>query len=152
MRAVFVAILTLIASGLALPAWAQTPFAVGQVWALKGGDYPTAQVLIDKLEMFDGKPIAHITILHIPVTNEPGGATQETVVGHMPFTEEALRLSVGALIQTDSPVYAEFEAGYANWKAANGGVFTISVPEAIVIVLQAIHNAPPQTAETAAAA
>ena len=150
MRTLLATILVIITSALALPALAETPFAAGQIWTLKGNDYPTAQVLIDRLEIFDGKPIAHITIFHVPVTNDAGEVTGETVVGHMPFTEEALRRSVGALVQADSPIFDQFEAGYADWKAANGGVFTITVPEGIAIVLQAMHNPPPAgTRETA---
>ncbi len=152
MRTLVAIALMIIVGALATPAFADTPFAVGQVWTLKGSDYPTAQVLIDRLEMFGGKPIAHITVLHVPVTDDAGAAMGETVVGHMPFTEEALGRSVGALVRSDSPVYDQFEAGYADWKAANGGVFTITVPEGIAIVLEAMHNAPPpKPNETASA-
>ena len=54
--------------------------------------------------------------------------------GHMPFSEDAVRRSVNGLERSDASVTATFRSGYKEWKSANGGVFTITIPEAVAYV------------------
>lgn len=59
----------------------------------------------------------------------------------MPFERAALAASVDRLIGTGAAPDPEFENGYRQWKDAEGGVFTIGVPEAIEAALQTLRGA-----------
>jgi len=137
------AILALFGLVAAAPALAETAFAPGQIWTLKSDAFPGALVEIGKTESLGGHPIVHVTVLNVPVINA-AGQPDTTTLGHLPFDEAALRKSVGELVKTGAPPYPRFEEGYDTWKSANGGVFTISLPEVIKICLGMI---PPKPAE-----
>ena len=49
------------------------------------------------------------------------------MVAHAPFDAEVLANSVDKLVGTSSQTAPQFDQGYANWKQANGGVFTVPV-------------------------
>jgi len=125
----------------AAPALAETAFAPGQVWTLKGDAYPGAVVEVGKTETVAGHAVVHITVLRIPVT-DAAGQPARTVIAHMPFDETALRKSVGDLVQTYAPPFERFQEGYDAWKSANGGVFTIPVAEAVAYALGMIPPKP----------
>lgn len=126
----------------AMPSAAQSPaFAVGQTWTLSGAAYPTVRVVIDKLETWHGKPIAHITLLEVPVPAAGNRAAGTTTFQHLPFAEDALRQSVGVLVDAHGEAYAGYRGGYDDWKAANGGVFTISVQDCVTTLLQQLRDA-----------
>ena len=124
-----------IACLMASPALAETPFAVGQVWTVAGTDFPEARIVVDKLEMWSDKPIVHVSITQVAVPGAPGQPPRFTIVQHMPFTQDALRASVGTLVQAEGQPFAGFEGGYAEWQSARGGVFTVTVGQALKIAL-----------------
>ena len=134
-----------IACLVASPALAETPFAPGQVWTLAGSDFPDARIVIDKLETWNDKPIVHVSITQVALPGAPGQLPRFTIVQHMPFTQEALRASVGTLVQADGQPFAGFEGGYAEWQSARGGVFTVTVAQALKIALGMM---PPPTASS----
>ncbi len=143
MRALIFAILSL-AAFFANPVAAatDTPFAVGQVWTLKGDAYETTRVEIGKTEIWDdGKPIVHITVFNAPVTDDANTVVAHTTVGHMPYAEDALRRSVGTLVESNASPYPDFAGGYDMWKQAKGGVFTVTVQQAITAVITAARQA-----------
>ena len=117
-------LLTLLA---ALPARATdaVTFKVGQMWTIKNS---TIRIVIGRIEPFlAGKTTIHISVLDVPCPPAAGCTT--TVVAHAPFDEAALAASVDQKLSDSAPVADAFETGYANWKAAKGGVFTIPVSE-----------------------
>ena len=120
-------------------------FMLGQVWTLSGTDFGTAKVVIDRLENWNNKPIAHISVTDLPKRE---GGFQGTI-SHLPFTELALRTSVNKLIMATATSLPGFEAGYDEWKAANGGVFTITVQQVVTGILSqllpATQNSSPST-------
>jgi hypothetical protein len=59
------------------------------------------------------------------------GAGQTTVIAHMPFDRAALSASVDQIVSTGAAPAPQFEEGYQEWRSANGGIFTISVPQAV---------------------
>ncbi len=98
----------------------------GQVWAFKDSESePDARVTVLRVDHIDTQG----TVVHISVSgiNLPNGGT---VIGHMPFTEAALNQSVTTLLRSDAPL-PDFKAGYEQWRWGGGGIFTISIAEAI---------------------
>jgi hypothetical protein len=106
-------------------------FRPGQVWKYKtrpGEDNSFLTVL--KIE---GLPkvgtIVHVRVDNIRLRNCTGGPEPDNFQ-HMPFTRDAIERSVTTL-QNEDAVVPDFQAGYDEWRAACGGVYTISVAEAV---------------------
>ncbi len=109
-----------------------TKFVPGQVWSFKGREFePDATVTILKIETMPkiGR-IIHVRLDGIRLRNCAAGS-ELTSLKHAPFTRDAIERSVGTLLRTgDVPA---FEDGYAYWKAHCGGVYSITVPEMVVV-------------------
>ncbi len=126
---------------LASPAFAQEePFEVGQVWTLQPPGHPDARVRVGRIE-------DHGQTIHISMWGVPAPAPQITdivasplIASHLPITSTALRNSVAHRVDDNPPTDLQFEEGYRTWREAEGGVFTLTVPE----IIDAIH----QTVET----
>lgn len=118
-------------------------FAPGQVWSLKSTPPTTAKVVIGRIEDWNNKVVVHVSIVDIPAPKTSPGSGRSTNIGHMPFERSALANSVDRLLATNATLEPNFESGYAQWKDAKGGIFTISVPQAIEAVFQVLErNAP----------
>ena len=115
-----------------------TAFAPGQVWTLKDPAFAGARLIVDKVEMLGEQHIVHISL-----TDVPPGVSQLSTFAHLPFSEDAVRQSVDALAEPDGQPYPGFAAGYAQWQAAKGGVFTVPVPDVIGLLNAALHAPPP---------
>jgi hypothetical protein len=74
--------------------------------------------------------IIHIRVEKIRLRNCTGGPEPDTFE-HMPFSRDAIERSVTKLIKEKS--VPDFHAGYEEWRAACGGVYTITVAEAIQV-------------------
>ena len=119
-------------SGLVHQAAAASPdFAVGQEWSIKSS---TAKAVIGRIESWKDKTAVHVSIVDIPPSLAAARANQLTRIDHMPFEKSALAASVSKLLSTDVPPSPNFEAGYKRWKEQNGGIFSISVTQAIGVV------------------
>ena len=72
--------------------------------------------------------IVHVRVDHVRLKNCTGGPEPETVE-HMPFTRDAMERSVTKLEKerVDIPDLG----GYEQWRADCGGVYTITVAEAV---------------------
>jgi hypothetical protein len=119
-------------AGAAVAQEAPAPFAVGQVWTLK--DAPDgSRFTVMQIDIIAGE-----TVVHGSPSGFPPVVLKDSVVlvngGHMPFSEDAVRRSVNGLERSDASVTATFRSGYKEWKSANGGVFTITIPEAVAYV------------------
>lgn len=113
-----------------------TPFAVGQVWAL--ADVDDYRVVINRLETGShGEPITHVTLVTVP--NLIAGRIEEAHFEHIMFTEEALRRSVSELVETRDGPYPGYEAGHL-WKGDGDGVYTITVSLCLNLLLPKVHN------------
>lgn len=130
---VAVAALVFNASASAQPA----DFAPGQEWSVKDS---TMKVIIGQVEPFSGKTAVSVAIVDVPVPDDFPGAKGTMAVGHMPFDKDTLAASVDQLVATGVPVPAGFEIGYKQWKDAHGGVFTISVAQAVAVMFQTISQ------------
>ncbi len=98
-------------------------FQPGQMWTVKNSDI---RIVIGRVEPFvKGKTADSISVFTVPCPPEAGCKT--TVVAHAPFDAEALADSVDKLASTNAQTAPQFDQGYANWKQAKGGVFTVPV-------------------------
>lgn len=60
------------------------------------------------------------------------GGPEPNNFAHMPFTRDAIERSVVKVAKEDGPV-PDFNEGYDEWRRACGGVYTITVAEAIEV-------------------
>lgn len=122
----------------------KSEFKVGQQWNYKtrpGEENSTLVVL--KVETAPGwKNIVHVGVTGLKIKTPQG--TQDTVP-HMPFDESAIRNSVTTKVG-DSGKLTNFQEGYGLWRdaasAGKGGVFTISVAEAVGTIEEGLKGKP----------
>jgi len=129
--------LVLLAAILPASAIAQTPIAEGQVWTFRGATADTARVAIQKIEPWGRGEAVHISVYGLPAI---GGFNGE--VSHMPFDRKALERSLDTLTVETPLADIGFAEGYQQWTSASGGVFTLSVAEALKAVLGVMFEAP----------
>jgi hypothetical protein len=118
-------------------------FKVGQVWNYKarpGEDSSTLVVL--KVETAPGwSNIIHIGVVGLKIKSPKG--TQDTIP-HMPFDEAAVKKSVTTKASEKGKL-TNFQEGYRLWNEAassgKGGVFTISVAEAVAAIEGGLNQA-----------
>lgn len=113
--------------------------APGQVWTIRTPSPTPIRVVIVRLEPWHNKIVAHVSIIDIPIPQGLPGAGGLTRIDHMPFDETALMASLRTLVGERALPAPHFEDGYRQWKAARGGIFTVSVPDAIKFVLGTIR-------------
>lgn len=121
-------------------------FKVGQIWnyeTRKGEENSKIEIL--KVEKYEKEGIViHIYVngLKIQNPNTPSGISED--VGHLPFSKAAIEKSVTTLVSENNEL-PDFMEGYKNWKNAfdnnTGGVFSISVKEAVQYVEESMSNA-----------
>lgn len=120
-------------------------FEVGQIWSYEnrqGEANSTIQIVeIDKY--VNQEAIIHISVngLNLKNTTVEGGISE--TIGHLPFSRKAFEESITKLVKSDEKL-TDFEEGYMNWKEAfetgKGGIFTISIKEAINYVEEIISK------------
>jgi len=105
-------------------------FHAGQVWQYKTrpGEEDSF-VTILRVESLGKKTIIHVRVDKVRLKNCAGGPEPDTIE-HMPFAREAIESSVTKLLKEDSKI-PDFRAGYDDWRNACGGVYTISIAEAV---------------------
>jgi hypothetical protein len=113
-------------------------FSPGQMWSIKSAT--TIKVVICKIEPWKNKIVIHVSILDAPVPNDMPGAGGMTTIGYMPFEEGALAASVDHILVKNASPAPNFENGYEQWKSAEGGIFTISVQQAIDFTFAAMRR------------
>jgi hypothetical protein len=109
---------------------ADSGFAVGQEWSIKSSIPSTAKVIIGRIEPWRDRVAVHVSIIDIPLSQETG-ALRISEIAHIPFEESALAASVDKLLATGAPPARDFDSGYKQWKEHNGGIFTVSIAEAM---------------------
>ncbi|HWF01095.1 MAG TPA: hypothetical protein VG248_14945 [Caulobacteraceae bacterium] len=116
-------------------AQAQRPaYAAGQVWQYRARPDDAASLLkIQAVEsdpaLTRSGPIYHISIIGIHL----GTDRRLGEIGHLPVSKATLDESVTQLVKT-AVAFPDATPGIASWRAARGGVFTISVAEIVDIV------------------
>jgi hypothetical protein len=105
-------------------------FIPGQVWAYKTRQNEESSTLtILKVETLPKLGvIIHVRVDKIRLRNCTGGP-EPNKFEHMPFRRDAIDRSVTKMLKEgDVPV---FQDGYDEWRKACGGVYTITVAEAV---------------------
>ena|SRR5690348_3393559 len=105
-------------------------FHPGQVWKYKTRSHEKNSTLtILKIESLPKVGIIiHVRVDKVRLRNCTGGPEPDTIE-HMPFSRDAIERSVTKLVkETTIP---DFQAGYNDWRSACGGVYTITVADAI---------------------
>jgi hypothetical protein len=82
--------------------------------------------------------IVHIRVDKIRLRNCSGGPEPDKFE-HMPFSRDAIDRSVVKLVKDHSDV-PNFAEGYAEWREDCGGIYTISVAEAIQAGEEVFNN------------
>jgi hypothetical protein len=82
-----------------------------------------------------------VSVFDVPCP--PGLGVTTIDVAHAPFDSEALARSVDKMVDDHAPTAAQYEAGYANWKQAKGGIYTISVGELPKLLFQTLMSGKP---------
>ena len=107
-------------------------YATGQVWTYhtRPGEQ-SSRLQINKVEQ-DPKlgTIFHISVFGIRVLNPRTQSVFTNELPHLPVSKETLDKSVVSL-SSDPARPVDYESGYAAWKQAHGGVYTISVAEIV---------------------
>lgn len=123
---------------LAVPALALEPEGTarpelipGQVWTIEGEGQEAARLTIQRIEPWGELEAVHVSLIGV---SAPPGIRFNGVIGHLPFERSALENSLGTLVGTDGVMTATFEEGYADWQAANGGLFELPVAEVIDVI------------------
>lgn len=114
-------------------------YDTGQRWSYRTRKQDVGStLLIGKVQKDLLKPpIIHVMVDGIVFSS----ATTPTVIDHMPFSRKAMDASVLELIETSAMVPSRLEGGIASWKEQKGGVFDLTVAEAVDA---AASVAPPQ--------
>jgi hypothetical protein len=108
-------------------------YAVGQVWAYDTAPEDTGSLIqIREIEQI-GPVDQPITVYHVSMSGVSVGQDKPIGIGHLPVSRSTLDASVTGLV-ADAPPFDDYTGGKAEWEAANGGVFTISLREIAEII------------------
>lgn len=111
---------------------AQTAIAEGQVWTFNDAPAESARVFIQKIEPYGDGEAVHVTIYGLPMRPRPFDGT----IAHMPFERAALEASLDSLMDEPPRSDLPFSGGYRTWRDDNGGVWTLSIREAIAVTMK----------------
>ena len=110
---------------------------IGQLWSFKTERFQDNAVVIHHIEPFADDLISiHVTIINDVKVSE----SQAIGFGHFPFEQNSFKDSLNELIGTSDEGHETFKEGYKYWKNANGGVFTVSINEAIEMSIETNMN------------
>jgi hypothetical protein len=108
-------------------------YAVGQVWAYDTAPEDKGSLIqIREIEQI-GPADAPMTVYHISMSGVAVSQDKPVGIGHLPVSRATLDASVTRLV-ADAPPFDDYTKGKAEWQAAEGGVFTISLKEIAEIV------------------
>lgn len=108
-----------------------------QIWSFETDLYSDNAIIIHAIEPYgDNLTCVHITIMGNVKISE----NEVMKLGHMPFELETLKHSLKECLGTTSENQTSFQEGYNYWKDANGGIFTISIHDAIGVIVETAIN------------
>jgi hypothetical protein len=115
------------------PAMEAYTYSAGQIWAYK--TRPSDRNSLLKIQQVENHPtlgpVYHISIIGIHLSD----ATAGSQIDHSPVSQATLDMSTTHLVKSDV-VFPDPAPGIAQWRNANGGIFTISVAEIVDFVDQ----------------
>jgi hypothetical protein len=119
----------------------QSRYEPGQIWKYetRPGEEDSTLTIV-KVESYPELGVViHIAVENVQMQNPhaPNGISE--TIRHMPFTEKAIDDSVTELLGVASEL-PDYEEGYQNWRENQGGIFTITVAEAVDFGEQAFQQ------------
>jgi hypothetical protein len=115
----------------------QRLYAKGQVW--KYHTRPQDPLSLIKIgEMEDGAgagPVYHISVIGVHFQ----GIETTGTIGHLPVSRASLDKSVTELTKSNA-AFPDVANGIAQWRAAHGGVFSLSIAEIVNFVDQTVQT------------
>ena len=120
-------------------------YAEGQVWEYKArpqdkGSLVKIQKIETLPELGERGPVYHVSIRGVRFD---GPQPVVGLIGHLPVSRETLAASLTRLADDQGAAFPSVEDGIAEWRAAKGGVFTITLSEIVDIAERAIPEAAP---------
>ncbi len=117
-------------------------YAEGQVWEYRArpGD-EASRLRIQKIEPFpavEGGKAYHIAIAGVNL----GSQARSGIIQHVPVSQATLDASVTRLSSVDLD-FGDVEEGIAEWRRAEGGVFTISVAKIVEVMVETLATGHP---------
>jgi len=130
-------------AGLAVAGSPSKQYAQGQVWEYRTRPEDKGSLLkiqqIDVLPEFAKTgPVYHVSIIGLHFDGLPLDGT----LRHAPFSKSALDASVTKR-SSSKAVFPQIGDGVAEWTQARGGVFTVSVAEAVSFAEQTLRKQMP---------
>lgn len=114
------------------------PYAVGQVWEYRTRPQEPQSLLVIR-EIEDSAAMGRI--YHVSVTGIRADAKWgPTDLAHSPVSRQTLDASVTRLSDRRPESMPDHRPGIADWRAAGGGVFTISIAEIIDLIDQQLSG------------
>jgi hypothetical protein len=116
-----------------------TKFAPGQVWEYKTREHEKSSTLtILKIESLPRVgTIIHVRVDGVRLRNCTDGPEPDKFE-HMPFSRDAVGRSVTKMLKEGK--VPDFRDGYDEWRKACGGVYTITVAEAVEVGEEAFRK------------
>jgi hypothetical protein len=108
-------------------------FYPGQVWQYKTrlGEEKSFLTILRVESLPKSGTIIHVRVDNVRLRNCTGGPEPDKFE-HMPFTRDAIERSVTELLKKNSEI-PDYKTGYDEWHSACGGVYTITVAEAVAV-------------------
>jgi len=108
-------------------------FRPGQVWLYKSraGEEKSFLTILRIESLPKIGTVIHIRVDKVRLRNCTGGPEPDNFQ-HMPFTRAAIERSVTKL-QSESSDIPDYQAGYDEWRGACGGVYTVTVAQAVAV-------------------
>ncbi len=124
-----------------VPANSATRYKAGQVWQYNTrASEPQSFLRILRVEQDSNLGLViHISIENIHLRNPGSPSGFSDRLPHMPISAPALDSSVLKLLDHNSDI-PDFQSGYDHWKQARGGVFSITVAQALDHVELAVNK------------
>ena len=117
------------AFGLTLGASAEEPMT-GETYAIQSGNFEGHRVWVGNVERLGPREVVHLSV-EGPFLPYKAADFYIPSFGHLPVDIEAFRNSGLAVSDAKWSAEKQLEEGYREWNSANGGVFTISISDAV---------------------
>ena len=119
-------------------------FKVGQIWQYDTRkDEEESRVVILKVDKTETEIIVHVSVIKAKIKNPQKDGEISNDIGHLPFSRKSIEKSLTKLESSNNEL-PDFMDGYNQWKEAfdsgRGGIFTISVKEAVDYVEQTMNQ------------
>lgn len=118
-------------------------YAEGQVWEYRArpqdkGSLVKIQKVEQLPELSQEYTVYHVTVVGVNFSGLPFDGT----LGHLPFSKASLDASLTKLSQAKAD-FPDATGGIAQWREAKGGIFTITIAEAVSFVEQTLGQQTP---------